>query len=49
MIICATAFLYYVIASQGYHWEGAGTAWLIAALLDASLIAFFIYMKYKRS
>ena len=47
MIICATALLYYVLSSQDIHWEGVGAAWLLAALLDAGLIAFFIYMKYR--
>ena len=45
MIICATALFFHVMASHGAMWEGAGAAWMLAAMLDAGLICFFIYAK----
>ena len=47
MIICATALYFHILASHGAMWEGAGAAWILAAMLDAVLIAFFIWAKYK--
>jgi hypothetical protein len=44
MIICATALLAWVLGKQGMQWEGAGAAWIVAAILDTSLIAWIAFL-----
>ncbi len=47
MIIIATAILFHVMAKHGAIWEGVTMAWMLAAMLDAALLAFLIWAKYQ--
>ena len=43
MIIIATAVLFHVMASHDVIWEGVTSAWILAAMIDAALLALFIH------
>jgi|GEM_PF-6557787 len=49
MIIIATAVLFHVMASHDVIWEGVTSAWILAAMIDAALLALFIWAKYQPS
>jgi hypothetical protein len=42
IIICAAILAWILSAKCGMQWGGAGAAWLIAAMMDAGLMALLI-------
>jgi len=47
MIILTTTLFLHVLAKHGILWEGAGAAWLLAAICDTGIYLFIAYCIWK--